>query len=314
MKVINILFLGGAKRVSLAEKFIEAGLKRNCEVHIYSYELDKHVPIASVGTVLEGLKWNNPDLYNHLSEIIRTKHIHTVLPFVDAAIAVTSKLAVLHPELYFPVSDLYIADVMFDKLTANKWFMDHKLPVPPQTQLFPLIAKPRTGSASKGILVLHDQDDADYFDKKNTRNEFLIQKFIAGIEYTVDCYISKEGKIISAVPRMRAEVTSGEATKTVTVKDEQIIRLSGEILSKGKFKGPVTIQFIRDTKTQETYIMEINPRFGGGVLASIEAGADSTQLLIDELLGLPITSNISWKENIIMTRSFRETYFYADNH
>ncbi|WP_018344811.1 ATP-grasp domain-containing protein [Cytophaga aurantiaca] len=314
MKVINILFLGGAKRVSLAEKLIQAGLERNCSVHIYSYELDMYVPIASVGSVIKGLKWSSPDLYANLSEIIKSKQIHTVLPFVDAAIAVTSKLALLHPELYFPVSDLEIADVMFDKVTANTWFIDHQLPVPPQNESFPLIAKPRKGSASKGIFVLQDKDDADYFEKKNDRNDFLIQKFIPGIEYTVDCYISRESKLISVVPRMRAEVTSGEATQTITVKDEQIITLSEKILSKGKFKGPITIQFIRDAKTLETYIMEINPRFGGGVLASIEAGANSAQVLIDELLGLPVNVNTSWKENIIMTRSFRETYFYADNH
>ena len=314
MKAINILFLGGAKRVSLAEKFIQAGLQRNCSVHIYSYELDEHVPIAAIGNVIKGLKWSSPDLYTHLSEIITSKQIHTVLPFVDAAIAVTSKLAVLHPELYFPVSDLEIADIMFDKVTANAWFINHQLPVPPQNETFPLIAKPRKGSASKGIIVFHDQDDADYFNKKNNPDDFLIQKFIPGIEYTVDCYISRAGKLISAVPRMRAEVTSGEATKTITVKDEQILGLSAEILSKGKFKGPVTLQFIRNAATAETYIMEINPRFGGGVLASIEAGADSAQVLIDELLALPVHENTFWKENLIMTRSFRETYFYADNH
>lgn len=314
MKVINILFLGGAKRVSLAEKFIQAGLERNCQVHIYSYELDVHVPVASVGTVLKGLKWNSPDLYTDLSSVIKSNQIHTVLPFVDAAIAVTSKLALLHPELYIPVSDLEIADVMFDKLTANTWFIDHQLPVPAQKESFPLIAKPRKGSASKGISILYDQDDADYFNRKNNRNDFLIQEFIPGIEYTVDCYISRTGNRISVVPRMRAEVTSGEATKTITVKDEQIIHLSEEILNKGKFRGPVTIQFIRNAETSETYIMEINPRFGGGVLASIEAGANSAQVLIDELLGLPVSVNTSWKENIIMTRSFRETYFYADNH
>jgi carbamoyl-phosphate synthase large subunit len=314
MKEINILFIGGAKRVSLAEKLIKAGSERNCRVKIYSYELDKHVPIASVGTVIIGLKWSDPRLYDHLKELINNLKINTVLPFVDPAVEVTSKLSQLLPHLYIPVSDVKMSSIMFDKISANQWFVENKLPVPSQEACFPMIAKPARGSASKGIVVLNDQDDVTYFDKKNNRINFLIQKFIHGAEYTVDCYVARNGTIISVVPRMRLEVTSGEATKTTTVRDEEIIKLSNEILGKGNFKGPITIQFIRDSETGKTYIMEINPRFGGGVLASIEAGANSAQVLIDELLGISVDINNRWKENLIMARSFRETYFYADNH
>lgn len=314
MKEVNILFLGGAKRVSLAEKFIEAGEKRNCKVSVFSYELELQVPIASVGTVIEGLRWNSPDVYTHLLDVIQKHAIHIVLPFVDAAIAITSRLAAMQTTAFIPVSGEEITTIMFDKVTANEWFEKNNIPVPAKTTTLPVIAKPRKGSASKGIAIIKDTDDLDYFNRKNNPADFLIQKYIDGVEFTVDCYISTKGEQISIVPRKRVEVTSGEATKTITSRDEQIIGLSEEIIKKAAFKGPITIQFIRDTKTNETFVMEINPRFGGGVLASIEAGADSTQVLIDELLGLPVTVNTSWKEHVVMTRSFRETYFYATNH
>jgi carbamoyl-phosphate synthase large subunit len=314
MKEINILFLGGAKRVSLAEKFIEAGVNRNCKVSIFSYELELQVPIASVGTVIEGLKWNNLDIYDHLIDIIYKYNIHTVLPFVDAAIVITSRLAVMQKSIFIPISSEEMAIIMFDKATANEWFEKNNIPVPAQTTILPIIAKPRQGSASKGIAIIKDTDDLEYFKKKNNQDDFLIQKYIDGIEFTVDCYIANDGETISIVPRKRVEVTSGEATKTITSKDEEIIQLSKDIIKKATFRGPITIQFIRDNTTKETFVMEINPRFGGGVLASIEAGANSAQVLIDELLGMSVTVNTSWKGNVIMTRSFRETYFYAINN
>ena len=42
-KEINILFLGGAKRVSLARKVIAAGEKLGVRVNIFSYELSPEV-------------------------------------------------------------------------------------------------------------------------------------------------------------------------------------------------------------------------------------------------------------------------------
>ena len=57
MKKIRILFLGGAKRVSMAEKFISAGHRVGIEVEIFSYELSREVPIASIAGILTGLRW-----------------------------------------------------------------------------------------------------------------------------------------------------------------------------------------------------------------------------------------------------------------
>ena len=57
---INILFLGGAKRVSFGRKLIEAGRELDMDVRIYSYELEPEVPVALVGGVIIGRKWNAP--------------------------------------------------------------------------------------------------------------------------------------------------------------------------------------------------------------------------------------------------------------
>jgi len=53
---------------------------------------------------------------------------------------------------------------------------------------------------------------------------------------------------------------------------------------------------------------------GGGVLTSIAAGADMAAYLVNDFLGIANTRQDQWKEHVIMTRAFREFYFYADNH
>ena len=74
------------------------------------------------------------------------------------------------------------------------------------------------------------------------------------------------------------------------------------------------LQFIRDNKTGETFVMEINPRLGGGVITSIEAGADIPTYILKEYMGEAITPCTNWKANTLMTRYTKEVIFYADNN
>lgn len=316
-KEIHILFLGGAKRVSLAEHLIKVGHARNEQVRIYSYELTREVPIACVGEVIVGRKWKDTTLYDHLSNIIREKKIQMILPFVDPAIEVASQLKERHPALFVPCSPMETCRAMFDKQLSNEWFLRHHIPVPLSYRLgdmlvFPLILKPRTGSASKGIIVL--QEEAQLKDV-SCLDSYLMQEYIAeNEEYTVDCYVSQIGEAIAVVPRIRLETAGGEVTTTRTVWDSELIRLSNKILATGAFRGPVTLQFIRDQKNEATYAMEINPRLGGGVIASIEAGADMGAFMLAECAGETLQPVNHWRENTLMTRYFKEVIFYADNH
>lgn len=346
-KAVNILFLGGAKRVSLAERLIEAGRERGEHVRIYSYELTREVPIACVGEVIIGRKWKESTLYDHLSAVIREKEIQIILPFVDPAIEVASRLKELHPTLFVPCSPMETCWAMFDKQLSNDWFVRHHIPVPVSYSVpssdpvpsshsvssshqsaealhFPVILKPRTGSASKGIKIVQRADQWEEVltpdasrtsDTHLTLDDYLIQEYIVlNEEYTVDCYVSQAGTVMSIVPRIRLETAGGEVMNTRTVRDAVLIELSNRILATGAFRGPVTIQFIRDLKNGATYVMEINPRLGGGVIASIAAGADIPAFLLAECGGEALQPVDDWKENTLMTRYFKEVLFYADNH
>lgn len=311
---INILFLGGAKRVSLAECLIDSGKKLNKTINIFSYELDPYVPIASIGRVIIGLKWNDTNILKHLKQTIEENNIHIVLPFVDGATVIAARLKNEVQNTFIPVSPELTCDIMFDKVKANEWFRKNEIPVPIYTGSFPAIAKPRNGSASQGLVIIKNAQDLNNFKTHFKEEDFLIQSYLTADEYTVDAYISKEGKAISVVPRKRMEVTSGEATKSITVKDEEVIELSKTVMSKITFQGPITLQFLRDKQTKKLYMMEINPRFGGGVVTSIKAGANSCAMLLNEYLENPIQEVISWEENLIMTRAFREFFYHANNH
>lgn len=313
-KKINILFLGGAKRVSFAEHLKVAGRQRGIDVAIFSYELEKTVPIGKVAEVLIGFKWTDKNIYTDLENVIAKHDIHIILPFVDKAIEIAANLRE-YTNAFVPVSSVEICRTMFDKVQSSNWFDEKGILQPKKYQMkddisYPAILKPRNGSASKGIIIAEKSEDIDNVVLEN----YLVQEYIPNaVEYTVDCYVSQNGEPKSIVPRVRLETAGGEVTRTMTRKNEKLIAIADKILRSGEFRGPITIQFITEQNEMRYYVMEINPRFGGGVIASIEAGSMVLEMLLDEYEGKEIVEQNDWKEDILMTRYMQEV-IYANNY
>ena len=116
---VNVLMLGGAKRVSLARLLKSAGSRLGIDVSIVSYEIVPEVPIASEGEVVVGLRWRDAGIYDSLAQVISERDINVVLPFVDGAIEICSELRRRHPDVFIQVSDFEVAHKMFDKEEAN---------------------------------------------------------------------------------------------------------------------------------------------------------------------------------------------------
>jgi carbamoyl-phosphate synthase large subunit len=299
----------------LAEHFIQQGLGRGIKIEVLSYELSLHVPIAKVARVIQGLRWKDPGILEDLDRVISDLDIDCVIPFVDPAIEISAQLALRHSNLFVPVSTAEMARRFHDKVVADEWFRLQGMSVPiSDGSTFPQIAKPRRGSASQGLHVLKNAGELETFLKAHERSDYLVQRFIDGPEYTVDCYVSMKGEVLSVVPRTRLETSSGESTVSKTCRHLQIDATCRRLLAAPGFRGPITIQFIEDSHDGSVYLMEINPRFGGACLCSIHSGADSVGLMLDDW-NLKSPSPISkWKEGFVMTRAYQEVYFHADNH
>ena len=169
-------------------------------------------------------------------------------------------------------------------------------------QEFPLIIKPEDGMGSEGVYKVHNEKELLFFYK--CVNNPIIQEFIQGTEYTVDVLCDFNGKVISVVPRERLEIRAGEVSKSRTVKNENIIKKTVELIEKlnkeGVVIGPITVQCI----VNETgiYFIEINPRFGGGVPLSFEAGVDYGKYLSQMLERKEVKSIIGEFKEITMLR------------
>lgn len=305
--MITILMLGGAKRVSVARHIVDAFRRRGRQARVLSYELDWQVPAVAVAEVLPGKRWSDPELMPDLRRIIAERSVSLVLPFVDPAVEICARLKAECPEVFIPVSPESVCHAMFDKAEAYRLFAAKGLPQPPLAgDCFPRIYKPRTGSASKGIFVARRPSDIP---EGLDADAYLVQEFVEDArEFTVDCYVRQDGEILSVVPRERLETAGGEAMRSVTVGDPALIALSRQVLAAIELRGPVTLQFLRPT-SGEYLLMEINPRLGGGVVASIGAGSRLPDMLAAETLGLMPEPFGGWVPGTLMARYTQEIIF-----
>lgn len=310
--VLTVLMLGGARRVSMAELLKRSGKRLGYNVNIVSYELSQQVPIAMAGKVVTGLKWSDPNVVEDILRVVTEYEVNILLPFVDGSISVAARCKEKMPNLFVPVSDTDISALMFDKIEAAKKFKEAEIPIPRTYKIInaemPVIAKPRFGSASRGIHIFHDIDDLMHL---SDLSGYLLQEYIEEKkEYTVDCYVSQEGKLLVTVPRERLEIMGGEVTRTITTHIPQLEEMSRKVIEKFRLRGPVTLQFLYDMKSDRYLLMEVNPRLGGGVICSIYAGAPIPDYILSEALGVEVRECDDWINNTLMARYQKEAIFF----
>lgn len=286
---LGVLFLGGAKRVAMARMFRKAADVRGLECDIYGYELSRRCALACEATeIFEGLRWSDDAVYADLDRVVCEKDIDIVVPFVDGAVGVAAEYTRHRATLpvFSPTGDRAVSELMFDKVESAAFFESKHLPIPAtyhySDSVGKLIAKPRRGSASKGIVLIDSEDDLSRLDD----SEYLIQERIdRREEITVDCYVGvRSGLVVAVSPRVRRDVAGGEVVDTITIEDRTAVELVKRTLDVAGLRGAVTVQLIRDLDNGRLMIMEINPRLGGGAVASVHAGVDLPGLIVDDCL------------------------------
>ncbi|MFJ5759884.1 ATP-grasp domain-containing protein [Neobacillus sp. NPDC093182] len=325
--MINILFTSSGRRVSLIKKFKETLSEKKLTGKIITVDFKGTAPSAFfsdkhylVPRVMEK---------NYLNELIRIcqlEKIKLVIPLIDTELELLSNNRKLFDDIGV---DLLVSSCILNEITSNKtktykFFLENSISSPKvysEIELskkeynFPVIIKPTNGSSSEGVIKINNQKELEFF--IDYIPDAMVQEYVNGDEYTVDVMLDFKGNIKTIVPRKRLETRSGEVSKGVTKKDFHIISEVEKVVKKlpGAI-GCITLQCFKKMDGEITFI-EINPRFGGGIPLSIEAGANFPLWIIEMCLGNSFKEHdFSWKENLTMLRFdeaiFTESISYED--
>ncbi|MDE7025703.1 MAG: ATP-grasp domain-containing protein [Paramuribaculum sp.] len=169
---------------------------------------------------------------------------------------------------------------------------------------FPLVLKPRWGSGSIGIEFINNVDELDeiytmllnkvkksILATASTGEEYiLIQQKIEGQEYGLDVMNDLIGNNRGVSVKKKLAMRAGETDKAQTVYNEQIQEI-GQILGENLHHiGNLDVDIFE--KDGEYYVLELNPRFGGGFPFSYEAGVNFPKAIIEWLKGNEISSDL----------------------
>ncbi len=199
-----------------------------------------------------------------------------------------------------------------DKVRTHRWLTRNGFPTvrqamawevlrEPRSWSFPLIAKPRGGSAGMGVLRAPSPEVLGLAVRE--RDDLVVQEISPGREHTVNVYVDRAGRCRCAVPHLRMEVRSGEVSKALTVKHQGLMGLARQIAEAlPDAYGAMNIQcFLADEYVMK--IIEINPRFGGGYPVAHAAGADFPRWLLQEAAGMSVDADFDqWQDNLAMLR------------
>jgi carbamoyl-phosphate synthase large subunit len=316
METLKVLFLAANWRVSLVQAFQDA--KTQCETpfQLIAVDSDALAPALQVADRSHSLPlFSDSSCLESLLTICRTQAIDAIIPLTNKAI---DFLRIHRDELSGGNRRLFIQGNSAIEICHDKWnlwkFMELEGFNSPKTflleesdppDIFPLIAKERSGEGGKNQSLIEDQRDLDYCMDKYPHH--IYQELIQGREFSVDLFADIKGVPQLIVPRERLSVRGGEVMTSRIDMNESIIDSVDALSRRLALTGPCTLQGILNENGTFLFT-DLNLRFGSGSVHTIAAGGNIPLMIYQEMAGQSISAP-SIQDQSVMTR-YPESIFH----
>ena len=201
-------------------------------------------------------------------------------------------------------------EIAYDKKKSFEWLAQNGFPIPKSNIMklindnYPLIViKPTVAQGSKGLKYVRPahyftdhSDQYNYFDGNH-----IFQEYIPGENYGFFA-IYREGKLHSHFMHKRIRqypITGGPSACAMSVKEPGLLDIGRQVFDRLDWNGVGMVECVRDNRTGEFKIIEINPKFWGSLDLAIHAGVNFPDLYCRLANG----------ENVRPVTSYREITF-----
>jgi carbamoyl-phosphate synthase large subunit len=243
-----------------------------------------------------------------LLEIIKMRKVQVLMPTSGFDIYPYSehRKLLLEMGVLAIVSDRKSLEICRDKMQTYHYLRhDFSLPTttdePDDIQQFPIIAKPRFGKGSRGVMRIDNESDLKYVSSKT--DNLIYQEFLPGTEYAIDVLCDLNEKPLIAVPRIRIQTKAGISTKGKIVLDTKLEENCMKIARCIRIRGPCCIQ-MKEASDGTLKVVEVNARMGGGTIFAALAGVNFPSLLLELVEGKDVV--IPKISEVTIVRYFEE--------
>lgn len=315
---MNILFTCAGRRTYLLNYF-KAQLDK--EDKIVATDMQLSAPALTAADI----KVQVPGVYaedyiDKILDICKNYNIDAIISLNDLELPVLSaqKAKFDKEGIKVIVSNPEVIDICFDKYKTSRFIESIGLKSPKtfisiqevkkalkETSVsYPLFLKPRWGSGSIGLVKVNNESELieEYNSLLNKIKEtilstvsgvkdyIIIQEYIEGQEYGLDVMNDLNGNNHGVSVKKKLAMRAGETDKATTV-DYPEIKVIGEKIGKElSHIGNLDVDIFE--KDGNYYVLELNPRFGGGFPFSYEAGVNFPKAIIEWIKGNEIDDTI----------------------
>ena len=189
-------------------------------------------------------------------------------------------------------------------------------------QLYPAARKLGFPCLVKGIfyeaVVAHNDGDLE----KGARSiasrwgfPLLLQQWAAGEEFDIAIAGDGKGNILGMTAMKKMQLTEkGKAWGGMTIHSEDLFSCARRLVKQLKWRGPMEAEIMRNEKTNEYHVIEINPRFPAWIFLSHGAQCNLPEILLRHvyekvpknqvpILGKPGTMFLRFSQDMIVSMS-----------
>lgn len=260
----------------------------------------------------------DPQYLDKLLHICKTEKVQFLFPLFSGEIGIVARNIEKFTQnsIHVMLPRPEVVGTCIDKKRFLGYLRKNNYPYPKTFTLdevtkdsFPLFIKPISGSSSKNTFMIKDQEGLVFYLEQYPNS--IIQEFISGMEYTVDCLVY-DGGVYVCSPRSRLSVKDGKSMVGKTVYNPDIIALVKDLLVKIGMNGPCNVQCIEDEQG-DFHLIEINPRLAaGGLPLTVKAGANIPEMMLRLALGMDVKPVERTQTDVIMIRYLNDIFLQSE--
>jgi carbamoyl-phosphate synthase large subunit len=317
--MINILFTCVGRRFYLLDFFRSELKDRGL---ILAADMQESAPAISAADKFFAVPAVYSDGYVDLIlDICKKENVSAVISLNDLELPVLAAKEKNFKEqgIQLIVSKESVIDICFDKFKTTKFAasigvkypktftsLDHALDALDKNELsFPVIVKPRWGSGSIGVELARNREELDLVykllqirlsqtilseaSKEDMAHAILIQEKINGVEYGMDVLNDFAGNPVQVYVKEKLAMRAGETDKSMLRFKPEIEEIGFKIGRALKHIGNLDCDIFE--ADGEYFLLELNPRFGGGYPFTHLSGGNYVAAILAWLENKPLNDS-----------------------
>ena len=319
MKRINVLITAASRRVPLVRAFRNA-VEKLGRGRVITTDINPLSPALYFGHKHHIVPLTTDSHYIPIIEsICDAEGVNLVIPTIDDELPIFGRVLGRFMQLGISVA---VSSERTSMICNDKYetylFAERNGIRTPKTRLaadvdfhglqYPVYVKPRFGRGSVNVFVVPNETQLRLF--LDYVPDAIVQDELVGKEFTVDVLSDFESRVVSVVPRERLVIRAGVSDKGITRKNAEVVAFAKEVAEKLQIVGPANIQCKWDGRNVS--LIEVNPRFAGGIPLTIASGADFPAWLVQLAAGIGVAPQIGKFQDGLAMMSFEESIFATE--